>query len=181
MNNFGVKVIGNNENEEIQQFDTSLADLDAVIMSQFQLVAAAAEVPATKLLGTTPKGFNSTGEYDARSYHQKLTSIQQHGLSPLLDRHHLLLIKAFVAPKFGIAPFKLESNWNPVDEPTAAELADINLKKAQADSTYVQTGAIDGVDVRDKLIADKDSGFNGIQPISDPLNMEEKVDSDNMD
>ncbi len=181
MNNFGVKIIGNDENEEIQQFDTSLADLDAVIMSQFQLVAAAAEVPATKLLGTTPKGFNSTGEYDSRSYHQKLTSIQQHGLSPLVERHHLLLIQSYVAPKFGIKPFNLDSNWNPVDEPTAAELADINLKKAQADSAYAQTGAIDGVDIRDKLIADKDSGFNGIQPISDPLNMQEEIESDDND
>ena len=58
-------------------------------MSQYQLVAAAANVPATKLLGTTPKGFNATGEYEEASYHEELESIQANDLSRLLARHHL--------------------------------------------------------------------------------------------
>src|SRR5690606_27836854 len=63
--NYGVKVNGPEEN--MQQFDTALADVDTVIMTQYQLVAAAAHVPATKLFGTQPKGFNATGEYEAES------------------------------------------------------------------------------------------------------------------
>ncbi|HEK2694361.1 TPA: DUF1073 domain-containing protein, partial [Proteus mirabilis] len=60
--NYGVQMTGSEDT--VQQFDTSLADLDATIMTQYQLVASASNVPATKLLGTTPKGFNSTGEYE---------------------------------------------------------------------------------------------------------------------
>ncbi len=176
MNNFGVKVVG--ETEQIQQFDTSLADLDDVIMTQFQLVAAASEVPATKLLGTSPKGFNATGEFEEASYHEFLESIQQHDLSPLVERHHLLLIRSYIAPKFGIKPFSTEVNWKPVDSPTAAELAEINLKKAQTDNTLVQTGGINGADVRDRLILDKESGYNGLQAISDPLSDDEDIDSE---
>jgi len=161
-NNFGAKLI-DKETEEIQQFDTSLSELDAVIMTQYQIVAAASGVPATKLLGTSPKGFNATGEFEEASYHEELESIQEHDLSPLVERHHLLLIRSEVAPKFGIPPFATEINWHPVDSPTAAELADINLKKAQADSAQVANGAIDGEDVRARLIADKDSGYNGME------------------
>lgn len=167
MNNYGVKIVG--ENEKITQFDTSLAELDEVIMTQFQIVAAASDVPATKLLGTSPKGFNATGEFEESSYHEELESMQEHFLSPLVERHHLLLIRSHVAPKFGIAPFSTEINWNPVDSPTAAELAEINMKKAQTDSSYAASGAIDGVDIRNRLIADKDSGYNGLQPIDDSL------------
>ena len=54
--NYGVKVI-DKDAEDLTQFDTGLADLDVTIMTQYQLVAAIAGVPATKLLGTTPKGF----------------------------------------------------------------------------------------------------------------------------
>lgn len=163
MNNFGVKIIG--EADEVQQFDTSLADLDAAIMTQYQLVSAASGVPATKLLGTSPKGFNASGDYEEASYHEMLESLQQHDLSPLVNRHHLLLIRSHVAPKFKIAPFNTEAAWKPVDSPTAAEQADINLKKAQTDDTLVQAGAIDGTDIRDRLINDLDSGYNGIEPI----------------
>ncbi len=175
-NNFGTKVV--DQTDEIQQFDTSLADLDAVIMTQYQIVAAASGVPATKLLGTSPKGFNATGDYEEASYHEELESIQEHDLSPLVERHHQLLIRSHVCPKFGIAPFSTEVNWNPVDSPTAAELADINLKKAQTDAQYVDNGAIDGADVRNRLIADKDSGYNGIEAITESLTGEEEIESD---
>lgn len=163
MNNFGVKIIG--EGDEVQQFDTSLAELDATIMTQFQLVAAASEVPATKLLGTQPKGFNATGEYEEASYHEMLASLQMRHLSPLVNRHHELLMRSHVAKKFGVAPFNTEVAWNELDEQTAAEQADTELKKAQAAQAYVEMGAVDGFDVRQKLIADKESGFNGIDPI----------------
>ncbi len=162
-NNYGYKFVG--LDDEFQQFDTSLADLDAVIMTQYQVVAAAAGVPATKLLGTSPKGFNATGEFEESSYHEELESIQQHDLSPLVNRHHLLLIRSQVAPKFKIKPFNTEAAWKPVDSPTAAEQAEINLKKAQTDQALSDAGAIDGTDIRGRLINDLDSGYNGIEEI----------------
>lgn len=162
-NNYGTKFVG--LDDEFQQFDTSLADLDAVIMTQYQIVAAAAGVPATKLLGTSPKGFNATGEFEESSYHEELESIQQHDLSPLVNRHHLLLIRSHVAKEFKIVPFNTEVAWKPVDSPTAAEQAEINLKKAQTDQALSDTGAIDGTDIRGRLINDLDSGYNGIEEI----------------
>lgn len=94
-----------------------------------------------------------------------LESIQQHDLSPLVNRHHLLLIRSHVAPKFKIDPFNTEAAWLPLDTPTAEEQADINLKKAQTDDALVQAGAIDGTDIRGRLINDRDSGYNGIEAI----------------
>lgn len=164
MNNYGIKIIGK-DTEEINQFDTSLADVDAVIMTQYQLVCAAGEMPATKVLGTSPKGFNATGEYDEASYHEDLESIQENTLSPLVERHHQLLMRAYIAPKFGIEPVNLDVNWLPVDSPTAAEQATTNKTKADTDATLVTAGAIDGYDVRQRLIGDRDSGYNGIADI----------------
>lgn len=42
--NYGIKILDHTETAE--QFDTTLAELDAVIMTQYQIVAAAANVPA---------------------------------------------------------------------------------------------------------------------------------------
>lgn len=163
MSNFGVWAIG--EGEELTQHDTNLADVDDVIMTQFQLVASASGVPVTKLLGTTPKGFNATGEYDETSYHEELESMQEHQLSPLVDRHHLLLIRSHVVPKFKCKPFSTSAVWNPTDSPSAKELAELNDKKADTDNKLVQSGAIDGFDVRQRVINDKNSGYNGIEAV----------------
>jgi len=159
--NYGIKVI-DKENEDMLQFDTALGDLDSVIMTQYQLVASVANVPVTKLLGTTPKGFNSTGEYEEASYREELESIQAFDLAPLIDRHHELLIRSVIAPLFNIAPFDTECVFNPLDSLTEIEQADINLKKAQTDQALQATGAISGEDIRARVIADPTSGYNGI-------------------
>lgn len=158
--NYGTRVIG--LAEEINQIDTSLADLDSVIMTQYQLVAAIASVPATKLIGTTPKGFNATGEFEESSYHEELESIQRHEMQPLLDRHLLLITKSYLEPKFGKSDMKLVSRWNELDSPTTKEVAEVNKLKADTDAVLTQTGALDGADIRSRLISDPDSGYNGL-------------------
>ena len=159
--NYGVKTIG--LDDEMQQFDTTLTDLDAVIMTQFQLVAAAANVPSVKLMGTPPKGFNSTGEYEEANYHEELESIQSHDLTPLIERHHLLLIRSEIAPKFGIAPFHTTVSWNELDAMTTKEQSELNKLKAETGVLLMQTGAIDGQDERNRIMNDPKSGYIGLE------------------
>lgn len=154
--NYGKLFIG--IEEDAIQLETSLTDLDQVIMTQFQLVAAAANVPATKLLGTTPKGFNATGEYEEASYHEELESIQANDLTPLIERHHLMVIRSYIKGK----PFQTGVAWGSLDAMTAAEQATVNKTKADTDAVLVNAGALDGADVRARLISDPDSGYNGI-------------------
>jgi len=155
--NFGVKTIG--LDDEMMQFDTSLADLDNVIMTQFQLVSAACNVPSVKLLGTPPKGFNATGEFEEANYHEELESIQSHDLTPLIQRHHLLVIRSEIAPKAGIEPFETIINWNKLDAMTAKEQSEINKIDAEAGLALVNSGAIDGQDERDRLRNNPKSGY----------------------
>lgn len=168
--NYGIKWIGTTE--DMNQFDTSLADLDAVIMTQYQLVAAASNVPATKLLGTTPKGFNSTGEYEEANYHEMLESLQTHGLTPLIQRHHLLVIKSDLSPTYGEIP--TEVVWEPLDAMTAKEQAEVNKMNADTDAVLATAGAIDGFDIRQRIINDPTSGYNGLE--GEPPTPEEPTD-----
>lgn len=158
--NFGVKMIG--LDEDMQQFDTSLNDLDSVIMTQYQLVAAAANVPATKLLGTQPKGFNSTGEYEEANYHEELESIQSHDLTPLIERHHMLLIRSEICPKYNIEPFSTTIVWNDLDAMTAKEQAEVNRMAAETGRLLIESGAIDGMEERTRIRTDKNSGYTGL-------------------
>lgn len=160
MNNYGTDLV--DSADSVEHHETGLADLDATIMTQYQIVAAVANVPATKLLGTTPKGFNSSGDYEQDSYHEELETIQTHDMEPIIDRHHLMLMHSERPDMRGVT---VQIAWEPVDSPTATEWADINLKKAQTDQTLAAAGAIDGMDVRERLQADKNSGYQGLADV----------------
>ena len=181
--NYGIK-IGDKEGDEFNQFDTSLADFDSLIMTQYQLVAAIAGVPATKLLGTSPKGFNATGDYEEASYHELLESIQAHDLTPLAERHHQLVIKAYVEPQLKIRmDVETTLNWLPLDTPTAKELADTNYIKAQTGQVLVTSGALSSEDERQRIATDKQSGYNemGLEDQDMPDEGEELADEDLLD
>lgn len=159
MTNYGVKIVG--LNEEVQQLETSLNDFDALMMSQYQLVAAGASMPVTKLLGTAPKGFDATGEYDESNYHEDLESLQE-DILPMLERHHLLLIKSEIAPRFGIQAFATTAVWKPLDSVTALELANINKVKSDEDAVSITSGVISADEARDRKITDPQSGYSGL-------------------
>lgn len=158
--NYGYYLI--DQNEELTQLDTSLTSIDDATMTEYQLVAAVACVPSTKLLGTTPKGFNATGEYEEASYHEKLESIQTHDLCPFLYKHLQIVIKSDIGPRFGKEDLKVSIDWHSLDAITAKEQAEINAIKARTDVYLADVGAIDGQDCRDRIIADNDSGYNGL-------------------
>lgn len=157
--NYGIK-LGDKEGDEFQQHDTALSELDAVIMSQYQLVASIAGVPATKLLGTQPKGFNSTGDYEESSYHEELESIQYHDLTPFLERHHALVMKAYIMPKLNTPFIETSVAWPAMDSPTALELAQANLVKAQTGAALIESGALSSEEERQRITSDKDSGYH---------------------
>jgi len=165
-------------NDEFSQLDTSLADFDAVMMSQYQIVAAAANVPAVKLLGTTPKGFNATGEYEEASYHEELESIQTSDLTPLIERHHMLLIKSVICPKFNVPYFTTEVCWNTLDSITATESALLNKTKAETAQILINSGALSPNDERERLIKEKDSGYNGMKIEEENLEIDDKSYTD---
>jgi len=167
--NFAVKTLG--LDETISETDTSLADLDAVIMTQYQLVAAIANTPATRLLGTSPKGFNATGENELKVYHESLESIQENNLNSMVERHYQLVLKSDFNEKK-----EFDIDWSPVDAPTQKEEADINQTKSITALNYSNIGAIDGLDVREKLATDKNSGYNHLElPETDE---EEEIEED---
>lgn len=159
-NNNGIRVIG--EGDEVTQIDTSLTDLDQVIASQYTLVAAAADVPVTKLMGTQPKGLGATGEYDESSYHETLESLQTHDLTPLVERHHSLVLASL-----GVADTMTTISWEPLDSPTAKEYAEINKIKSETDKNLIESQAINGVDIRNRIANDKNSDYADIEAGTD--------------
>ena len=173
--NFGVQISGTNE--RIEQQDTSLSDLDVTIMTQYQIVAGIFGVPSTKLMGTSPKGFQSTGEHEIKTYHEELETIQENDLTPIVDKHHICLMRSLIAPKMtGGKPLDVGIVWNPLDVESDREQAETQEIKARTYKTIQETGAVDGYDIRDAVIADENSDFTGMEPVERPEELDELPD-----
>jgi hypothetical protein len=160
--NFGVK-LGDKDGDQMEQFDTPLADFDQLIMTQYGLVAATAGTPICKMLGTTPGGFAATGDYEEASYHELLESMEERDFTPFLVRHHELVMLSEVIPKFpDMKDTEIIVKWHELDALTHVEQSTVNLNKAQTDTTLIAGGGLLPQDSRRRVAADKDSGYHGI-------------------
>lgn len=156
-NNFATRIV-DNQDDKIEHYDTSLAELDQVIRTQYELVAAAAGIPVTRLMGTSAKGMNATGEGDESNYHETLETIQAEFLTELVERHYQLVIKS----KLNTQLIDFEINWLPLDALTEKELAEINFIKSQTDKNLIESGQLSPEETRARLSQDRRSGYHGL-------------------
>lgn len=143
--------------DTVSQIDTSLADFDSLVMTQFQLVAAIAEMPVTKLMKTQLKGLANTGDYETKDYCQNLKEIQENDYNTILMRHYQLLSMSEHGKDLDI-----DITWDEIDTPTALEQAQVEQTQAQTDATYVGAGIIDQTEVRTMLRSNDDSRFHNL-------------------
>ena len=160
--NQGIYFTEEGEKSGVHQIDTSLSDLDAVIMSQYQLVAAIARIPAHKLLKTDPKGLNNNGEYTIKDYNQELQSLQEKAMRPLIERANAVSMRADFPLVKGVK--EIITEFNPIDMPTEQEKANVENLQAQAASTLVSAGILSPEEVRKALRAEKGGKYADINP-----------------
>lgn len=161
-NNFGFLLI--KPDQKIGQLDTSLTDFDAVTMLTYQLVAAISGVISTRLLETSPKGWQSSGGYEEKQYRKLQQSIQRIDFCPILDLHYRLLAKS----KYGLTE-RYVIDFEEIDTPTAKEAAEIRSINAQTDTAYINAGVISPEEVRMVLKEDEESGYNALEDLPDDV------------
>lgn len=114
--------------EEWETKQINFTNLPDVIKTFFSILAGAADIPATRLLGKAPDGMNSTGESDMRNYYDMVASRQELELRPALEhRIDPLLVRSALGAQSPDIFFV----FNPLWQTTDAEEADIAKKKAE--------------------------------------------------
>jgi len=146
------------EAENILNLTTPLSGVTEIVKQALEFIACIAKIPAVKLLGISPSGFNATGESDLRNYYDHVASQQEKILRPGLETA-LLVIQlnrvGEISPDIDFAFAALSKD----DEKVQAE-----IRKTRADTAavYIQAGAVTPAEVRAALVQDPDSGFNNL-------------------
>lgn len=124
--------------EEWQRISASFAGSNELLQQYLLIVSAAADIPATRMLGMSPGGLNSTGESDVRNYYDRLRGEQEDIVRPAMARIDEVLIWS----SLGMRDENIHYGWNPLWQMTDDEKANIALKKAQVFQIDVSTGLL---------------------------------------
>jgi hypothetical protein len=100
--------------------------------------SGAADIPATRLLGQTPGGLQSTGQSDIRNYYDRISAGQNLEVRPALSRLDEILIRSAL----GSRPDAVQYTWAPLWQMTEVEKADVFAKKAKGTKDIADTGLI---------------------------------------
>lgn len=159
-NNFSIFAISNDpaSPEEWQQFNMTIAGLDALLNQNAELVCAVARIPAIKLFGTSPKGFNATGANELRIFYDLIRSVQMSCMqTPLQQVFELIQMN-----EFGKIDSDLQIHFKPLWTETAVEASQIQLNKMSINTAYVAGGILAVEEVRQSLNADPQSGYSDL-------------------
>lgn len=151
--NYGIKVIG--QDDDVQRLDTSLADFEALIMTQYRLVASISGLPEDKIMEKTTAGLSNTGQFQSKSYIQDLIHVQNSTMQ-FMDRHHECLVKSEI-PELKDA--KVKTIWLALDGESEKEKAEINEINSRTEATYIQAGVVASEEVRNRIKADRKSSY----------------------
>ena len=109
------------------------------VMNEFRIdCAGAAEIPVTKLFGTSATGLNATGEGDQTSFYDTIAGKQEAELAPPLFE----IVKLVAGSVLGTIPKGIKIDFDPLWQMSDAQSADVFLKKAQGRQIYFNMSAI---------------------------------------
>jgi len=155
--NNGLMVLDNNE-EEFFQYNTPLGTLDALQAQALEQVCLPAGMPVVVFLGLTPKGLNASSEGEIQAFEMWVNAYQEHFYGDSVRRminFAQLSIRGKVDPSIGY-------KWLPLRTESAVDISSREKSEADRDAIYVDRGVLDTLEVRQKLKADPNSGYNSI-------------------
>ena len=127
------------DNEE--DFNTktnTFAGLPDLLDRFAKFLAAATDIPATRLLGTSASGLNATGEGDLKNYYDMIRSKQKSVYKPMLDYFDNIMIRSL-----GLNPEDdYEYKFKSLFQMTPKEQSEVDLNNSNRDKNYYDMGVI---------------------------------------
>ena len=121
-----------------ERAQTSFSALPDILKMYLLIASGAADIPATRFLGQTAVGLNSTGESDMRNYYDHVKAVQENDMRPRMTALDECLIRSAL----GRRDKNIHYTWNPLwqmDEQQKAELAE---RKAKVFASDIATAAL---------------------------------------
>ena len=132
---------GNKDGKGGEKWETrqlSFAQHPELVRQFIAIVAGAADIPVTRLMGESPGGLQSTGKGEQDDFNRMIAAKQDADLGPALLRLDEILIRSAL----GNRPDEIYSDFSPLDELDAAQASEIEKREAETVEIYQRTGLL---------------------------------------
>lgn len=125
--------------EDYEKRSSSISGL-ADLWDRFsEAICATTGIPATRLLGRSPAGLNSSGESDLKNWHDIVNAYREDQIEPCIS---WLLEILKNQQSWKQKPDSFDWTFPALHAPSEIEFADIKKKYAEIDVMYIDRGAI---------------------------------------
>lgn len=131
--------------EEFERKQTPLNGLAELLDKFGTRLAAAADMPQTLLMGTSPGGLNATGESDVRGFYDRVKSKQIQKVKPHIERVVKIIMRVMGIEE----PDSWSIKFHPLWQPTEKELAETRFIQAQTDEKNIVNSILAPEEVRE--------------------------------
>jgi phage-related protein (TIGR01555 family) len=148
------------ETEDFGNVSVPLSGLDRLQSQALEFIPCMARIPIVYYTGQAPSGLNATSRDDMMIFNETIHSFQEVEFEDNLRTvfHHCQM------SLWDEIDEDLDFEFLPLMELTEIEKAQKRQVDAAVDATYVEMGAIDGHDVRERIAKDPDSLYPGLDP-----------------
>jgi len=126
------------EGEEYSRNTLSLGGVAPVVELFFTYISGAADIPLTRLFGTSAKGMNATGEGDMKNYYKSISSKQVSQIGGPLAYLDEVLVRSAI----GSMPEDFDYEWNPLFQTNPVETSQSEMLQAQKNQMYLDMGVV---------------------------------------
>jgi phage-related protein (TIGR01555 family) len=167
--------------ETLERQTLNLSGVAPIIETFMTWISGAADIPVTRLFGTSAKGLNATGDGDLNNYYNSIRSKQLTQLDPAMRRLDEVLVRSAL----GYWPDDYNYQWNPLSQPNHVEAATASKILADRDSIYLERGVVQVSQIQRNLQANETYQYNDediaeLEELEDANMFEEPVQRDNI-
>ena len=142
--------------ETLDRQTLSLGGVAPIIEQLMTWISGAADIPVTRLFGTSAKGMNATGEGDMRNYYDSLRSKQLTQVDPGMRTLDEVLVRSAL----GYWPDDYNYVWNPLQQMNELQAAQAAQARMTTDQGYLDAGVVTVSQVQRNLQANEQYQFD---------------------
>jgi len=144
--------------EELKNISAPLGTLDKLQAQSQEQICSVIAVPLVKYLGVTPSGLNASADGEIRVFYDGIKARQE---KVCTDKVRTIL-QILQLDEWSEVDPEIDFEWVPLWELDEASAATVRKTNADTDAVLVEVGAIDPDEVRQRIAAEPESPYAGL-------------------
>lgn len=130
------------DGESFERVTTNVSGLDALLVRMEHRLAAAADMPVSRIMGQSPGGLANADQGQARWWYDRIAAKQNKELRPRINQFVQWILRSKEGPTDGVELKNWEVKFRPLQQLTELEQSQIRLNNSNADQIDIMNNVL---------------------------------------